>query len=123
MTTPASVPAPAGAPGETRAVRRVVTVILPAQLCTLAHVDREVHVAVAAEGGSLTQRALLDALELAYPMLRGTLRDHGTRLRRPYLRFFACGEDVSHDSPDAPLPREVVDGAEPFLVIGSVAGG
>ena len=123
MTKTASVPTPAPAPGETRAVRRVVTVILPAQLCTLAHVDREVPVAVAAEGGSLTQRALLDALESAYPMLRGTIRDHGTRLRRPYLRFFAGGEDVSHDSPDAPLPREVADGAEPFLVIGSVAGG
>ena len=123
MTTPASAPIPAPAPRETRAVRSMVTIILPAQLCTLAHVDREVHVAVAAESASLTQRALLDALELAYPMLRGTIRDHVTRLRRPYLRFFACGEDLSHDSPDAPLPREVADGAEPFLVVGSVAGG
>ena len=123
MTTPVSVPTPTPAPDKTRSVRRTVTVVLPAQLCTLARVEREVRLPVAADGASLTQSALLDALELAYPMLRGTLRDHVTRRRRPYLRFFACGEDISHQRPDAPLPRQVADGVEPFLVIGSVAGG
>ncbi len=121
MTGPASAPTPAA--GDARTARCLVTVVLPAQLCTLAHVEREVRVAVAGEDANLTQRTLLDALERAYPMLRGTIRDHVTRQRRPYLRFFACGEDVSHDSPDALLPREVGDGVEPFLVIGAVAGG
>lgn len=123
MTAPTSAPTPPPFRDDTRAVRRIVTVILPAQLCTLARVDREVRIPVSVGDANLTQRVLLDALELAYPMLRGTIRDRVTRLRRPYLRFFACGEDVSHESPDAPLPPEVAAGTEPFLVIGSVAGG
>ena len=100
-----------------------MTVVLPVQLRTLAGVDREVQVQVGSDAGPLTQRTLLDALEATYPMLRGTLRDHLTRRRRAYLRFFACGEDISHDPPDAPLPAPVAAGREPFLVVGSVAGG
>jgi hypothetical protein len=73
--------------------------------------------------GPVTQRTALDALEAAYPMLRGTIRDHATRQRRPYLRFFACGQDLSHEPPDAPLPAEVASGAEPFRVLGAIAGG
>jgi molybdopterin converting factor small subunit len=98
----------------------MIRVILPAHLRTLARVDGEVKVAVA---GAVTTRAILDALEEAYPMLQGTIRDHDTRQRRPFLRFFACEQDLSHDSPDTPLPEAVVSGAEPFLVVGAMAGG
>jgi molybdopterin synthase sulfur carrier subunit len=95
-------------------------VVLPAHLRTLAHVDGEVKIDVK---GPATQRAVLDALEASYPMLRGTIRDQVTQQRRAFVRFFACAEDVSHESPDAPLPDAVVQGAEPFLVVGAMAGG
>ncbi len=98
----------------------MVHVVLPQQLCVLARIDREVAIAVE---GRATQRALLDALEARHPVLRGTIRDHATRRRRAYLRFFACGLDLSHESPDARLPEEVSSGREPFLVIGAMAGG
>jgi molybdopterin synthase sulfur carrier subunit len=97
-----------------------VRVELPAHLRTLAHVGSEVSIEV---GGPVTQRSVLDALETAYPVLRGTIRDHGTLKRRPFLRFFACEQDLSHEPPDAPLPDAVARGAEPFLVIGALAGG
>jgi hypothetical protein len=86
----------------------------------LAHVRGDVELDVA---GPVTQRAVLDALEARYPMLRGTIRDHGTQQRRPFLRFFACEEDLSHEPPDAPLPDAVASGKEPFIVIGAIAGG
>jgi TfoX/Sxy family transcriptional regulator of competence genes len=98
----------------------VIRVVLPAHLRTLAQVTGDVHLDVK---GQVTQRAVLDALEGAYPALRGTLRDHVTQKRRPFVRFFACGEDLSHESPDAPLPEAVAAGAEPFLVVGAIAGG
>jgi sulfur-carrier protein len=98
----------------------MIRVILPHHLRTLANVRGEVEVAVE---GPATQRSVLDALEGRYPMLRGTIRDHVTQQRRPFLRFFACGEDLSHESPDAPLPDAVASGAEPFIVIGAIAGG
>ncbi len=98
----------------------MIRVILPPNLRTLARVDGEVGLAL---NGTLTQRSLLDAVEAKYPMLRGTMRDHVTQVRRPMVRFFACGEDLSHESPDAPLPDEIANGAEPFLVIGAIAGG
>jgi hypothetical protein len=98
----------------------VIRVVLPAPLRVLARVEGEVALQVA---GAATQRALLDALESAYPMLRGTTRDHATQRRRAYVRFFACGRDLSADTPDAPLPAEVADGREPFLIVGAVAGG
>jgi len=98
----------------------MIRVILPPHLRTLAHVGAEVKVAVE---GPVTQRSVLDALEAAYPMLRGTIRDHVTRQRRPMLRFFACEEDLSHEPPDAPLPDAVVSGAEPFFIVGAIAGG
>jgi hypothetical protein len=98
----------------------VIRVVLPHHLRTLAHVDREVQLAVE---GQVTQRSVLDALEVSYPMLRGTLRDQLTQQRRPFVRFFACGQDLSHDSPDAPLPEAVRAGTEQFLVIGAMAGG
>ncbi len=97
-----------------------IRVILPAHLRTLAHVGGEVALDV---GGQATQRAVLDALEAAYPMLRGTIRDHSTQQRRPFLRFFACEEDLSLELPDAPLPEAVTSGKEPFLIIGAIAGG
>jgi hypothetical protein len=97
----------------------MIRVVLPAHLRTLAHVD-EVALDVA---GAATQRAVLDALEARYPVLRGTIRDHVTQQRRPFLRFFACEEDLSHESPDVPLPEAVASGVEPFLVIGAMAGG
>jgi molybdopterin synthase sulfur carrier subunit len=93
---------------------------LPTHLRTLAHVNGEVTLDVE---GQVTQRSVLDALEASYPMLRGTIRDHITQRRRPYLRFFACEEDLSHESPDAPLPDAVASGGEPFLVVGAMAGG
>jgi hypothetical protein len=98
----------------------MIRVILPAHLRTLAHVGGEVKLEVE---GQASQRSVLDALEACYPMLRGTIRDHVTQQRRPFLRFFACAEDLSHESPDALLPESVASGAEPFLVLGAVAGG
>jgi hypothetical protein len=98
----------------------VIRVVLPAHLRTLAEVGREVQVEVS---GPVTQRAVLDALEAAYPPLRGTLRDHGSDRRRPLVRFYACEEDYSDAEPDALLPEEVVSGKEPFLIIGAMAGG
>jgi len=98
----------------------MIRVVIPAHLRTLAHVDGEVKLEIQ---GQATQRSVLDALEARYPMLRGTIRDHVTQERRPFVRFFACEEDLSHESPDAPLPDAVASGAEPFLVIGAIAGG
>jgi molybdopterin synthase sulfur carrier subunit len=98
----------------------MIRVILPAHLRTLAQVGGEVELEVE---GRVTQRSVLDALEARYPMLRGTIRDHVTQQRRPFLRFFACEEDLSHEPPDAPLPDVVASGAEPFLIIGAIAGG
>ena len=98
----------------------MIRVILPPHLRTLAQVDGEVELEL---NGTATQRSLLDVLEAKYPMLRGTIRDHVTQLRRPMVRFFACGEDLSHESPDAPLPHAIANGAEPFLIIGAIAGG
>jgi hypothetical protein len=98
----------------------MIRVILPHHLRTLAHVGAELELEVK---GPVTQRSVLDALEASYPMLRGTIREHDTQQRRPFLRFFACEEDLSHESPDAPLPDAVVSGAEPFLIIGAIAGG
>jgi molybdopterin converting factor small subunit len=99
----------------------MIRIVLPAHLRTLARVDREeVEVAV---DGVVTQRSVLDALEAAYPMLRGTIRDHATHKRRPFVRFFACEEDLSHESPDAMLPAAVATGSEPLLVVGAMAGG
>src|SRR5246500_1948264 len=96
----------------------MIRVILPPNLRTLAHIDGEVGLEV---NGTLTQRSLLDALEAKYPMLRGTMRDHVTQIRRPMVRFFACGEDLSHESPDAPLPEVIAKGSEPFVIIGAIA--
>ena len=100
----------------------MIRVVLPAHLRNLAQVDKEVVVEVA-DGAVVTQRSVLDALEAAYPMLRGTMRDHGGGKRRPFVRFFVGEEDRSHDDPDAPLPDAVADGTEPFYVIGAMAGG
>ena len=97
-----------------------VRVVLPAHLRTLARVDGEVQLDVQ---GQATQRIVLDALEARYPVLRGTIRDHVTQQRRPLLRFFACAEDLSNEAPDAPLPEAVASGAEPFFIIGAIAGG
>jgi hypothetical protein len=98
----------------------MIRVVLPPHLRRLAHVDGEVELAVE---GPVTQRSVLDALEACYPMLRGTIRDHVTQQRRALVRFFACGEDLSHELPDTPLPQAVTTGAEPFLVLGAIAGG
>jgi hypothetical protein len=98
----------------------VIRVELPAHLRTLARVEREVMLDIS---GRVTRTALLDALEARYPALRGTIRDHVTAQRRPFLRFFACSRDLTHESPDAPLPDAVTSGAEPFLVVGAIAGG
>ena len=98
----------------------IIRVVLPAHLRTLAHVGGELKLDVE---GQITQRSVLDALEATYPMLRGTIRDHVTHQRRAFVRFFACEEDLSHESPDAPLPEAVATGAEPFLVVGAMAGG
>lgn len=97
-----------------------IRVILPPHLRGLAHVKGEVELEVA---GPVTQRSVVDALEARYPMLSGTIRDHVTQQRRPFLRFFACAEDLSHESPDAPLPDAVASGAEPLLILGAIAGG
>jgi sulfur-carrier protein len=98
----------------------MIRIVLPPHLRTLARIDGEVELDVAAP---VTQRSVLDALETRYPMLCGTMRDHVTQLRRPLVRFFACGEDLSHESPDAALPEAIAKGSEPFLVIGAIAGG
>ena len=98
----------------------IIRVVLPAHLRTLAHVTGEVKLDV---DGAATQRSILDALEATYPMLRGTIRDQVTQQRRAFVRFFACEQDLSHESPDAPLPDAVATGAEPFLVVGAMAGG
>jgi len=98
----------------------MIRVILPHHLRTLARVGDEVHVDL---NGEVTERAILDALEEKYPMLRGTIRDHTTQQRRPMVRFFVCGEDVSHDPPDTPLPDAIAKGAEPFFIMGAIAGG
>jgi sulfur-carrier protein len=98
----------------------MIQVVLPAHLRTLAGVGSEISIEVA---GQVTMRSVLDALEARYPMLRGTIRDHVTLQRRPFLRFFACQEDLSLESPDAPLPDAVSSGKEPFMIIGAIAGG
>jgi len=98
----------------------LIRVALPAHLRTLARVGDEVALPVE---GLVTQRSVLDALEAGFPMLRGTIRDHATQRRRPFLRFFACGQDLSHELPDAPLPDAVARGIEPFLIVGAIAGG
>jgi molybdopterin synthase sulfur carrier subunit len=98
----------------------LIRVVLPANLRTLASVGREVELRV---DGAVTQRSVLDALEAEYPMLRGTIRDHTTKKRRPMLRFFACEEDLSDESLDAPLPDRVAAGNEPYLIVGAIAGG
>jgi molybdopterin synthase sulfur carrier subunit len=98
----------------------MIRVVLPTHLRTLARVDGEVQLRV---DGPATQRAILDALEASYPVLRGTIRDHGTLKRRPFLRFFACAEDLSHDPPDTPLPEAIAEGTEPFMVVGAIVGG
>jgi hypothetical protein len=98
----------------------MIRVVLPAHLRKLAQVDGEVHLRVE---GPVTQQSVLDALEARHPVLRGTIRDQGTHRRRPFVRFFACEQDLSHDPPDAPLPAAVANGTEPFLVVGAMAGG
>ncbi|MGO9865737.1 MAG: MoaD/ThiS family protein [Terriglobales bacterium] len=99
---------------------QVIRITLPHHLRTLAQVRGDVELEV---GGPVTQRTVLDALEARYPMLRGTIRDQATHERRPFLRFFACQEDLSHESPDAPLPGAVASGVEPFVILGAIAGG
>ena len=98
----------------------MIRVMLPAHLRTLAHVAGEISLDVE---GQVTQRSVLDALEVRYPMLRGTIRDHATQRRRAFVRFFACEQDLSHEPPDAPLPDAVAEGTEPYLVVGAMAGG
>lgn len=98
----------------------MIRVILPPNLRTLARIKGDIELEL---NGALTQRSVLDAVEAKYPMLRGTMRDHVTQARRPMVRFFACGEDLSHESPDAPLPDAIANGKEPFLIIGAIAGG
>ena len=98
----------------------MIQVVLPVHLRTLAEVGSEISIEVS---GEVTTRAVIDAIEASYPMLRGTIRDYDTQERRPFLRFFACQEDLSHESPDAPLPSAVASGTEPFLIIGAIAGG
>ena len=98
----------------------MIRVVLPQHLKTLARVDGEIALAV---DGPVTQRSILDALEARYPMLRGTVRDHATLKRRPLVRFFVCEEDVTHGAPDEPVPQAVASGAEPFMIVGAIAGG
>ena len=98
----------------------MIRVELPYHLRTLAHVDAEVHLEIR---GPVTQRTVLDAIEARYPMLTGTIRDHATQQRRPFLRFFGCQEDLSHEQPDTPLPEAIATGREPFLIVGAIAGG
>ncbi len=108
-----------GAPAQALSVHRV-RVVLPYHLRNLARVGSEIELEVA---GPVTVRTVVDAVEARYPMLEGTIRDHVTKIRRPFLRFFACQEDLSHDSPDAALPDEVAAGIEPLLIVGAIAGG
>ena len=98
----------------------MIRVVLPTPLRTLAKINDEVELDIQ---GQVTQRSVLDALEARYPMLRGAIRDQVTQKRRPFMRFFACEQDLSHESPDAPLPDAVASGQEPFLVVGAIAGG
>jgi molybdopterin converting factor small subunit len=98
----------------------MIRVTLPAHLRKLAHVDGEVSLEIA---GQITQRSILDALEARYPMLRGTIRDHANGKRRAFVRFFACGEDFSHEAPDTLLPEAIATGAQPFMIVGAIAGG
>jgi sulfur-carrier protein len=98
----------------------MIRVVLPTHLRVLAHTGGEVQLAV---DGQITQRSVLDALEDSYPVLRGAIRDYGTGKRRPFVRFFACGQDLSHQPPDAPLPAAIATGAEPYLIVGAMAGG
>jgi len=98
----------------------MIRVVLPAHLKMHASVNGEVHLEIE---GAVTQRSVLDALERSYPVLRGAIRDHSTQRRRPFLRFFACQRDLSHDSPDAPLPEAVATGSQPFIIVGAIAGG
>ena len=98
----------------------MIRVVLPAPLCALARIEREVTLHIR---GEVTQRAVIDALEAGYPALRGTIRDYATQRRRPFIRFFACEQDLSHEQPDAPLPPAVAAGVEPYLVVGAMAGG
>ena len=98
----------------------MITVVVPAHLRTLAGVKGDIQLEIE---GEVTRRSILDALEKRYPMLRGTIREHVSGERRPFLRFFACGEDLTHQSPDDPLPQEISEGKEPFYVIGAIAGG
>jgi molybdopterin synthase sulfur carrier subunit len=98
----------------------MIRIVLPHHLRTLARVDGEIALEVQ---GEVTQRAVLDALEARYPMLRGTIRDHVTQRRRAFVRFFACEQDLSHESPDSPLPEAVATGTQPFMVVGAMAGG
>jgi sulfur-carrier protein len=98
----------------------VIQVVLPAHLRALARISGDLRIDV---DGEPTQRSVLDAIEARYPMLRGTMRDQSTQLRRPFIRFFACERDLSHESPDAPLPHAVASGSEPLLVVGAIAGG
>jgi sulfur-carrier protein len=97
-----------------------IRIILPAHLRTLARIDGEVNLEME---GQITQHSVLNALEIRYPMLRGTIRDQVTQQRRPFIRFFACGQDLSHEPPDAPLPDAITTGEEPFLIVGAMAGG
>jgi len=98
----------------------MIRVVIPHHLRNLAHTDKEVQLEIA---GVVTQQALLDTLEATYPMLKGTIRDHSSKKRRAFIRFFACEQDLSHEAPDAPLPEEVIAGKEPFLIVGAMAGG
>ena len=98
----------------------MIRVVLPHHLRTLARVGDEIELEL---NGQVTQRTILDALETKYPMLRGTIRDHSTQKRRPLVRFFVCGEDISHEPPDSPLPEAIATGAEPFFIMGAIAGG
>jgi sulfur-carrier protein len=98
----------------------MIRVTLPAHLRKLAHIDGEVKLDIE---GQVTQCSVIDALEARYPMLQGTIRDHVTQKRRAFVRFFACGEDLSHEPPEAPLPERVATGAEPFMIVGAIAGG
>ncbi len=98
----------------------MIRVVLPTNLRRLANINREIEIEVE---GPVTLGSVLDALETRYPMLRGTMRDHITKERRPFIRFFACGEDLSHEPPDAPLPEEVATGSEPLRIVGAMAGG
>ncbi len=98
----------------------MILVVLPAHLRSLAGISGDVQLEI---DGPITRKSILDALEVRFPMLRGTIREHGGGERRPLLRFFACGEDVTHDPADTPLPKEIASGSEPFYIIGAIAGG